>query len=54
MSEKLREAIASLAGEELAEARRQSLAARRAYCLDGGMSIPAEVLVLSGTKSNSA
>ena len=50
MSEKLREALATLAGEELAEVKRQSLEALGAYCLDGGMSFPAEVLIASGTK----
>jgi SAM-dependent methyltransferase len=54
MSEKLREAIASLGGEELAEVKRQSIEALRAYCLDGGISFPAEVLIVSGTKTGSA
>jgi hypothetical protein len=51
---KLREAIASLGGEKLAEVKRQSLEALRAYYLDGGMSFPAEVLIVSGSKSSSA
>ena len=54
MSEKLREAIASLGREELAEVKRQSIEALRAYCLDGGISFPAEVLIVSGTKTSSA
>jgi SAM-dependent methyltransferase len=54
VSEKLREAFARLTGEQLAEVKRQSLEALRAYCLDGGMSFPAEVLIVSGTKGSSA
>jgi SAM-dependent methyltransferase len=54
MSEKLREALATLTGEQLAEVKRQSLEELRAYCLDGGMSFPAEVLIVSGTKTSSA
>ena len=53
MSEKLREAIATLSGEQLAEVKRQSLEALRGYSRDGGMSFPAEVLIVSGTKSSS-
>lgn len=54
MSEKLREAVATLPGEQLAEVKRQSLEALRAYYLDGGMSFPAEVLIVSGAKGRSA
>jgi ubiquinone/menaquinone biosynthesis C-methylase UbiE len=54
MSEKLREAIATLSGEQLAEVKRQSLEALRGYSINGGMSFPAEVLIVSGTKSGSA
>ena len=54
MSERLRDATAALSGEQLAEVKRQSLEALRAYSIDGGMSIPAEVLIVSGTKSSSA
>jgi hypothetical protein len=54
MSEKLRDALATLPGEQLAEVKRQSLEAFREYFLDGGMSFPAEVLIVSGTKGNSA
>ena len=53
MSEKLREAIATLSGEKLAEVKRQSLEALGGYSTDGGMSFPAEVLIVSGTKSSS-
>ena len=50
MSEKLREAIATLSADELAEVKRQSLEALRDYSTDGGMRFPAEVLIVSGTK----
>lgn len=50
MSEKLREALATLAEEQQAEVKRQSIEAFRAYHLDGEMSFPAEVLIVSGTK----
>jgi SAM-dependent methyltransferase len=52
MSEKLREAFAKLSGDQLAEARRQSIEALSAYYHDGAMSLPAEVLIVSGVKSN--
>ncbi len=54
MSEKLREAVATLAGEQLADLKRQSLEALRPYCLDAGMNFPAEVLIVSGTRSHAA
>ncbi len=53
MSEKLREAITTLPAEQLAEVKRQSLEALRGYSTDSGMSFPAEVLIVSGTKSAS-
>jgi len=52
MSEKLREKVGRLSAEKLAEARRLSIDALRAYSTAGGMSFPAEVLVVSGTKSS--
>ncbi|MGH9703551.1 MAG: class I SAM-dependent methyltransferase [Candidatus Acidiferrales bacterium] len=54
MSEKLREKIAKLSREQLIEVKRQSLEALRAYSTDRGMSFPAQVLVVSGTKSQEA
>lgn len=54
MSEKLREAVAALSGEQLAEVKRQSLEALRGYSTGDGMSFPAEVLIVSGTRSSSA
>jgi SAM-dependent methyltransferase len=50
MSERLRGVVAALPKEQLAEVKRQSLAALRAYSVDGGMSFPAEVLIVSGTR----
>jgi len=54
ISEKYREAFAALASEQLAELKRQVIEGLRAYYVDGGMSFPAEVLIVSGTKSTSA
>ena len=54
MSEKLREKIAMLSSDQLAEVKRQSLEALRGYSTDRGMSFPAEVLIVSGTKSRPA
>ena len=51
MSEKLREKIAMLSREQLTEVKRQALEALRAYSTDRGMSFPAEVLIVSGTKN---
>src|SRR5271157_1349712 len=48
MSEKLREKLAMLSGEQLNEARGLALEAFREYSTERGMSFPAEVLVLSG------
>ncbi len=52
MSEKLREKTALLSTEQLTEVKRQSLEALREYATDRGMSFPAEVLIVSGTKSH--
>lgn len=51
MSEKLRDKLARLSGEQVAEVRRRSLEALRGYSTDGRMSFPAEVLIVSGTKA---
>jgi len=53
MSEKLREKAARLSGEQLTQVKRQALEALRAYSTNGGMNFPAEVLIVSGTKSAS-
>jgi ubiquinone/menaquinone biosynthesis C-methylase UbiE len=49
-SEKLREKLAKLPREQASEVKRQSLEALRGYATESGMSIPAEVLIVSGTK----
>jgi ubiquinone/menaquinone biosynthesis C-methylase UbiE len=51
MSEKLREKIAILSKEQLAEVKCQVFEALREYSTDRGMSFPAEVLIVSGTRS---
>jgi SAM-dependent methyltransferase len=51
MSEKLREKVAMLSAEQLTEVRRQSIEALRAYSSDSGISFPAEVLIVGGTKA---
>jgi ubiquinone/menaquinone biosynthesis C-methylase UbiE len=51
MSEKLREKVATLSREQLTELKRQALEALRGYSTDRGMSFPAEVLIVSGTKN---
>jgi SAM-dependent methyltransferase len=54
MSEKLREKIAVLSNDQVTEVKRHALQALRQYSTDGGMSFPAEVLIVSGTKSSPA
>jgi ubiquinone/menaquinone biosynthesis C-methylase UbiE len=54
MSEKLREKLAVLSREQLAEVKRQSLEALHEYSTDLGMSFPAQVLIVSGTKRHPA
>jgi SAM-dependent methyltransferase len=50
MSNTLREKIASLSKDQVAEVNREALAYLREYSRAGGMSIPAEALIVSGTK----
>ncbi len=50
MSEKLRENIAKLSGEQLREVKEKALEALRAYSTGRGMSFPAEVIIVCGTK----
>jgi ubiquinone/menaquinone biosynthesis C-methylase UbiE len=52
MSEKLREKVAMLSKEQLTEVKRQALESLRGYSTDQGMSFPAEVLIVSGTKNH--
>ncbi|SPF54449.1 putative ubiquinone/menaquinone biosynthesis methyltransferase UbiE [Candidatus Sulfopaludibacter sp. SbA4] len=54
MSEKLREKVAMLSREQLTEVRRQSIESLGEYSTDRGMSFPAQVLIVSGTKSLAA
>ena len=49
-----RDQIAKLSTEQLTEVKRQALEALREYSTDRGMSFPAEVLIVSGTKSRPA
>ena len=51
MSEKLRETVAMLSRDRVIEVKRQALEALRGYSTDRGMSFPAEVLIVSGTKN---
>ena len=50
MSDKLREQIGPVSKEQSAEVNRQALESLREYSTDGGMSFPAEVLIVSGAK----
>jgi ubiquinone/menaquinone biosynthesis C-methylase UbiE len=54
MSEKLREKIAMLSQEQAKEAKREVMEGLREYSTDRGMSFPAEVLIVSGTKNGPA
>jgi hypothetical protein len=51
MSEKLREKLAMLPREQANEVKRQSLETLSGYSTERGMSFPAEVLIVRGTKS---
>jgi ubiquinone/menaquinone biosynthesis C-methylase UbiE len=50
LSEKLREKIALLSAEQLTEVKRQVLEAFRPYSTATGMTFPAQVLIISGTR----
>jgi ubiquinone/menaquinone biosynthesis C-methylase UbiE len=50
MSDTLRAKIASLSKAQLAEVNREALDSLREFCTGVGMSLPAEVLLVSGTK----
>lgn len=54
ISEKLREKVQMLSREQLTEVEQQSLEALREYSTNRGMSFPAQVLIVSGTKSRLA
>ena len=53
MSEKLRDNIATLSWEQVTDAKRQTFEALRVYATGAGLSFPAEVLIVSGSKSPS-
>jgi ubiquinone/menaquinone biosynthesis C-methylase UbiE len=50
MSERLRESMAKLSSGQQADAKRQGIEALRQYSTDEGLSIPAQVLIVSGMK----
>ena len=54
MSEMLREKIAILSEEQMTEVKRQVFEALREYSTDGGLSFPAEVLIVSGARRHPA
>ena len=51
MSEKLREKIARLSNDQVAEVKREALESLREYRTGNRMSFPAEVLIVSGVKA---
>ena len=53
MSEKLREKIARLPTDQMAEVHRLAVESLSEYSTDHGLSFPAEVLIVSGTKGRS-
>ena len=54
MSVKLREKVSMLSAEQMTELKRQALESIREYSTDRGIRFPAEVLIVSGTKSRSS
>jgi ubiquinone/menaquinone biosynthesis C-methylase UbiE len=54
MSETYRKNLAALSAEQRAEVKHLSLEAFREYSTESGLSFPAEVLIVSGTKKSSA
>ena len=53
MSDKLREKIARLPTDQMAEVHRLAVESLSEYSTDHGLSFPAEVLIVSGTKGRS-
>ncbi len=51
LSESLKERVAGLSAEQMAEAKRQAIDLFRGYSSGNGVSFPAEVLIVSGSKS---
>jgi SAM-dependent methyltransferase len=54
MSEKLREKLRTLSAGTLAEVKRQALEAMHPYSMGHSISFPAEVLIVSGSKSSAS
>jgi hypothetical protein len=52
MSDKLREKIGTLSGDQMAEVKPQALESLGEYSTDHGMIFPAEVLIVSGAKNS--
>ena len=52
MSESLRNKLAKLSSDQMAEVKRETLEALRAYSKAGAVSMPAEVLIVSGSKAS--
>jgi ubiquinone/menaquinone biosynthesis C-methylase UbiE len=50
MTERLRNALAKLPTEQMADVRREAIEALRAYSGEHGVNLPAEVLIVSGRK----
>jgi ubiquinone/menaquinone biosynthesis C-methylase UbiE len=50
MSERLRSKLAKLSGEQMAEVKREGMEALREYYGNDGVSLPAEVLIVTGAK----
>jgi SAM-dependent methyltransferase len=51
MSEALRKKVSQLSQEQIAEMRRQALASLGEFSTERGLSFPAEILIVSGTKA---
>ena len=52
MSESLRNKLAKLSNDQMAEVKRETLEALRAYSEAGAVSMPAEVLIVTGSKAS--
>jgi SAM-dependent methyltransferase len=50
MSERLRERVSGLTADQLSELKRETFEVLREYSTDRGLSFPAEILIVSGTK----
>jgi len=50
MSERLRSKLAQLTTEQMAQVKRETIGAFRAYSVDGKVTVPAEVLIVAGSK----